>query len=254
MRMQVPLTKPQPWVLPVTVVCLALGALIALMLRLNAPTNEPADPNMRAEDQARFYKMENAKLEAQLTKLNAERNELLDSSTSQNKLQGALQKELDDLRIRVGMTVVEGPGIVVTLDDSNALKTVPTDIDANALIVHDYDLMLLVNELRSAGAEAIAINDQRVVGTTAIRCVGPVIQINNRPVSSPFTIRAIGKSDTLYGAVNLPRGELDQIRSLGTTRVDAAKQDKIRVPAVVVIPALEVGKPVKDAKGTDDGN
>ncbi len=250
MRMQVPITKPQPWVLPVTVVCLALGILIALMLKLSTPDTTTPDPNMRPEEQARYYKLQNDELQKEINKVRTKLNDYIDASTNQDKLQKALLQELDDLRIRDGETIVEGPGIVITADDTNMLKPSMTNTDSNALnalLIHDIDLMMVVNELRAAGAEAIAINDQRVVGSTAIRCVGPVIRINDRTVSTPFIIQAIGKADTLYGGMNLPDGELDYLRKVGF-HVDVVKKDKMRVPAIVVLPPLEVGKVVVDKK------
>ena len=252
MRVQVPLAKPQPWVLPVTVVCLALGALIALMLRLSAPPTDTPDPSMRPEEQVRYYKAQNDVLQSEVNKLRNKLNEVIDATASDQQQRKALMQELSDLRIRSGITPVEGPGIVITLDDSNTLKPTQSDVNANALIIHDFDLMLLVNELRSAGAEAISINDQRLVGSSAIRCVGPVINVNDRPVSAPFVVKAIGKSDTLYGAVNLPLGVLDQMHSLGSISINVVKKDTLRVPAMVVLPPLNVGRVVKDDKNPED--
>ena len=78
MRVQVPITKPQPWVLPVTVVCLALGVLIALMLKLNLPVKNAPDPNMRPEELARYYKMQNEELQNEIGKLQNKLNEVVD--------------------------------------------------------------------------------------------------------------------------------------------------------------------------------
>ncbi len=159
-----------------------------------------------------------------------------------------LQHDINDLRLRVGVTSVEGPGIVITLDDTKAGKAnraMHPTVNPSALLIHDVDLMTLVNELREAGAEAIAINDQRVAGSTAIRSVGPVIHVNGRPVSTPFVIRAIGKTDVLYGAMNLPYGLIDQLRPLGIN-ISMVKKEKITIPAIVGLPPLAVGKVVND--------
>jgi len=252
MRMQVPLAKPQPWVLPVTMVCLALGILIALMLKPD-PNTGTSNVNLRAGEEARQYQSKYEQVQKEVTKLRAQLIEVNDATANEQKLKKTLMQELNDLRIRGGLSPIEGPGIIITLDDSNALKSNPSDVNANALLVHDVDLMMLVNELRAAGAEAMSINDQRIVGSTAIRCVGPAIRVNDRAISAPFIIKAIGRSDTLYGAVNLPLGVLDQMRTLGSIHIDVTKKDQLRVPAVVVLPPLEVGKVVKDEKAAENG-
>jgi len=256
MRVQVPIVKPQPWVLPVTVVCLALGILIALTLKQNTSEGTPLESGISPVDKIRSLQHENDDLKKQNDVLSKKYNRILDSINSQDILRKTLQQDIDDLRIRACQTKVEGPGIIITLDDTNTMKANPPDltpnINPNALIIHDIDLMMLVNELRESGAEAVAINDQRMAGGTAIRCVGPVIHINDRPVSTPFIIQAIGKSDTLFGAMNLPLGVLDQMRPLGI-HINVEKKDKLTVPAIVRLPSLVVGKVVKnDTKDTEN--
>jgi uncharacterized protein YlxW (UPF0749 family) len=237
-------------VLPVTLVCLALGALIALLMITSA--KEEIDPNsVRPEQLALLYaqaKKENDNLQARIGQLSSQRDDLINATASETKQKEALMKEINDLRVRGGTTIVEGQGIVITLDDTGMIKPNRADVNANAYLTHDVDLLLLVNELHSAGAEAIALNDQRVVGSTAIRCVGPAIRVNDHQIAPPFVIKAIGKADTLSGAVNLPFGVLDQLKPLGI-HVEVVKRDLIRVPALTILPPLEIGKVV-----TDDGD
>lgn len=253
--MKVPLVKPKPWVLPVTVVCFALGALIAFMI--NATTAAVSAPgNMRPEQLAVLYSTaltEKEDLQNALIELRSEheklRNDMLKAVTGSEAMEESFQKEINDLRMRVGSTPVTGPGIIITIDDTNVLKTNPVDVNANALLTHDVDLLMLVNELRVAGAEAMAINDQRIVAGSAIRCVGPSIQVNKSPVSAPFVVRAIGDPNNLAGAVNLPGGVLDTLRPLGI-KVDVAKRDKLTVPAALVLPTLSYGKVVTEQESS----
>ena len=248
MRVQVPLSKPQPWVFPVTVVCLALGALIASMMNTAAPDNDTKNvSSLRPEEQLSYYRKQNDELQKKMRELEDDKQKLLVSSKDSEAAQGILKKDLNDLRILSGSVPLEGQGIVITIDYTNIMKTSPTTINDIARLTHDVDLMLLVNELHSAGAEAIALNDQRVVGSTAIRCVGPVIQVNHSPISAPFVIRAIGKPDVLAGAVNLPFGVLDQLRPSGI-QITVAKRDKIRVPAITMQPPLEFSHVVPEEK------
>lgn len=245
MRMHVPLPKAPPWMLPVTIVCLALGMLIAFMMKVSAP--KKLDPtNMTRDQLVALYAKEVSdrdKVQYQYEKLRAEYDRMINNATTDQQLRNELKKVIDDLRVRAGSTAVTGPGIVIIIDDTKLSSQNPPDININPLLTHDVDLLQVVNELRSAGAEAISLNDQRVAGTTAIRCVGPAIKVNDHPVSAPFVVRAIGKPDVLYGAVNLPYGILDQLRQMNT-RVEVSKREKITMPAIDVLPPLEVSKPV----------
>jgi len=246
--MQVPLSKPQPWVFPVTVVCLALGALIASMMNTAAPDDGAKNLNsLRPEEQLSYYRKQNEELAKKVRELEDDKQKLLVSTKDSETTQGILKKELNNLRILSGSVPLEGAGIVITIDDTNIMKSSPSSLNDIARLTHDVDLMLLVNELHSADAEAIALNDQRVVGSTAIRCVGPVIQVNHSPISAPFVIRAIGKPDVLAGAVNLPFGVLDQLRPTGI-QITVAKRDKIRVPAMTMQPPTVFGTVVPEEK------
>lgn len=99
------------------------------------------------------------------------------------------RNRLRRLEVRTGFTAVKGPGVLITADDA-------PDGDATQMI-RDEDLALLVNGLWRAGAEAIAINDQRLTVLTSIRNRGPAIQVNRSPVPAPYTIAAIGDPQTL---------------------------------------------------------
>ena len=245
MKMQVPLGKPEPWVLPVTFVCLALGALIATMVRISATTEDQYGRNTRPEDMVRQLLIDKNKLDKENMQLRQEHEDYIDYQVSGQKKQEVIARELDSLRIRAGTTAVEGRGIVISIDDSNLNKSGLSDLNDSIALTHDVDLLMLVNELRAAGAEAIAVNDQRIVFSTAIRCVGPVIYVNNRQISAPFILKAIGKTDVLVGAMNLPYGVLDQLKQLGI-KIEVAKRDKIYLPPVGTLPSFEESKVVKE--------
>lgn len=96
---------------------------------------------------------------------------------------------MDLLRYQAGLCAVEGPGIMVTLNDSK--QKVKLGDNQNLYIVHDEDLLRVINELRAAGAEAIAINDQRLVSRSEIRCVGPTVTVNGKMFGPPFRSRRL---------------------------------------------------------------
>jgi uncharacterized protein YlxW (UPF0749 family) len=103
---------------------------------------------------------------------------------------------------------VKGPGIKVTLRDSQ--KPLLSDEEG---VIHESDLLMVVNELRIAGAEAIAINDQRVGLMTGIRCVGSVVMVNNVPMAAPYVVSCIGDGQQLESALRMRGGVVDQFKA-----------------------------------------
>ena len=155
---------------------------------------------------------------------------------------------MEELKTFARLTRVTGPGIVITLDDTTIKNSTQPEVNPNVYIIHDIDLLMLVNELRGAGAEAIAINDQRVTGATAIRCVGPVIHINDHPVSSPFIVQAIGNGDALSRFLNMPRGQLEELRGINI-HVAVVKKDHLAIPAFGSSPESENAQVVRSDAG-----
>ena len=106
----------------------------------------------------------------------------------------------------------------------------------------------MVNELRAAGAEAIAINDQRVTGTSEIRCVGPTVLVNETRLAAPFVIKAIGNPQTLESSLKLRGGVLENFKFWGI-KAELTKSDKVKVPPAVPRQSYEYAKVVPwDAK------
>ena len=121
----------------------------------------------------------------------------------------ALTSEVTDLpgpvsvpvQVAAGSVAVSGPGLVVTLDDAPA--TAARDgLSPDVLVVHQQDLQAVVNALWAGGAEAIALQDQRIVSTTSVQCVGNVLRLGGRVYSPPYTVAAIGDPDALRAALD----------------------------------------------------
>ncbi len=113
-----------------------------------------------------------------------------DAASRKSALAG-LNTELESQRMLAGMVALTGPGVQVILDDSN-VKTIPQGEDPAHYLIHDYDLRDVVSLLWQVGAEAIAIDDERVVASTSIYCVGSTILVNETRMSPPYKIVAIG--------------------------------------------------------------
>lgn len=118
-----------------------------------------------------------------------------------------LKGELAWLRKKTGLTEVTGPGITIILDDNEEMAAIakaadPLTFDPGGFIIHDKDLLYLVNDLRIGQAEAISINNQRIISHTDIRCVGTVILVNSTRLAPPYEISAIGDPEKLIYQVS----------------------------------------------------
>ena len=137
------------------------------------------------------------------------------------------------LKQPAGLVAMTGPGVTLTLDDAHPAVQ-PGDPDvANAIVVHQSDMQGAINSLWAGGAEAISVMGQRLVQTSAIRCVGSVLLLNGRVFSPPFSIAAIGPADSMRNALNQSM-DLKQYRKDAQTYglgYDLNDQDKISVPA-----------------------
>lgn len=138
--------------------------------------------------------------------------EIVRQKASENT-EGSTEKEeeLKKNNILIGLTDVSGEGVIVTLKDNPNVSLDSTILDPSMVIVHFGDILGIVNELKNAGAEAISINDQRVVSTTSITCEGNVINVNGEKISSPFVIKAIGSSIYMHSALTRPGGTIENL-------------------------------------------
>jgi uncharacterized protein YlxW (UPF0749 family) len=126
-----------------------------------------------------------------------------------------------------GLAPAAGPGVRITLDDAPSMKK--AELTPERLYVHARDLLMLRNELFAAGAEAVSINGLRMAANSAIRCVGPVILINNTPVAPPYVIEAAGDPDVLKPAMLMMGGLVDAL-SRENLRVNLTREKNLKIP------------------------
>ncbi len=118
----------------------------------------------------------------------------------QEEISSKLVKDLKELRMIVGNVKVIGEGVEVSLQDSSYI---PEGANPNDFIVHEEHIRSVIDELHVSGAEAIAINGQRISHDTYIACIGPVVSVDGNQYPAPFVITAIGNSSTLEKSLNL---------------------------------------------------
>lgn len=155
--------------------------------------------------------------------------DLRKNSSASSEESKELEKELSELNTVLGYTDVKGKGIIVTLRDSS----VNANDNFSDNVVHDIDILEVVNELFNAGAEAVSVNGQRIISTSAITCSGNVITVNNEKVAVPFVINAIGAPENLYETMTRPRGYLELLENLYNINV---KVEKIEKEGGVIVP------------------
>ena len=143
--------------------------------------------------------------------------------------------KVDGLQSAAGLTSVHGPGLRVALTDAprDADGNYPAGVDPDDLVVHQQDVQAVVNALWAGGAEAMMIMDQRVIATSAVRCIGNTLLLEGRTYSPPFVITAIGDPSTMLNAVQAEPGVVLFLRyvtayNLGFT---AERLDDVTVPA-----------------------
>ena len=250
------------WLLWVSVLCLVLGFMLKLAWIPRGQAfgrigQMDADQATRMQygkydadllQQNQDLGQQNQYLTEEVSKLRKEKTRLENSIGTQTNQANILNDSLQESKLFAGLTPVEGPGVLVTLQDSEreaaALSREKVD-----LIIHDIDVLRVVNELRASGAEAISINDRRIAGKSSIRCVGPTILIDNNQVSTPIRIKAIGNAETLYGGLNLRGGVLDELRQTGDpSMVRMERVEKQLLPAYDGSTIFKYSKPAEDSK------
>ncbi len=222
------------WVIPVSLLSLFLGfMLMAAWLTDDARQSRfrQLDPSQQARIGAGTIDLldEYQKLQSEVAKLQKDKTKLENAAGDNSEMAKTLNQSLQDLKVFAGLAEVEGPGVTVTLRDNttanSALGAVPDDI------IHDQDVVMVVNELWAAGAEAISVNGRRVVSRTSFTCVGNTILVDNVRIASPVKLRAIGDPDLLVGALNTPGRVIDTIRQSSENMVQIEKVEKHRLPA-----------------------
>jgi uncharacterized protein YlxW (UPF0749 family) len=248
--------KGRNWIFSLTGVCFVFGGLLAMQLRaiqqVNANKQTEKTGILLAQKQADIMRKEAIEAAKQRTAQDARIKSLtaaLNSGVSLTKTQmAALNSQIKEMQTVAGLTPLSGPGVSLTLSDNPAAGQAAGDTAFLPGLVHDFDLLQVVNELRSVKADAIAIKGAggeavRITGYTPIRCVGPVIYVNWNPVAAPFTIEAVGDPGTLKSALAMPNGIIDQLRTNGAIGVKVSILKNVEVPAALGgAPKLHVAK------------
>ncbi len=162
---------------------------------------------------------ESAALRDEISQLRLELASLQSSAERDELARDAAQRQLSDLQILAGVVPARGPGVAIRIDDPGS--------------VFEFGLLLdLVQELRDAGAEAIAVNGRRIGGTTAFSERGGAVTVDGQEVAQPYEVLAIGDPATLEVGLRIPGGAVDTLDALDGTKVSVERRSELRVPAL----------------------
>ncbi|MDD4238813.1 MAG: DUF881 domain-containing protein [Desulfotomaculaceae bacterium] len=224
----------------ITFATIVLGVMLGFQFRTTSASND-VGPRDREQELA----LEKKNLVEDLYKLQMEISELstkLDQAgIGQREADEALERELAKIRRFAGLSSVSGPGVELVVQPGQAgLSTVNAPRD-----ITDEHLLKMVNELYSAGSEAIAINGQRIAATSEIRLAGKHINVNGTPLSPPYHIIAIGNASVLKSRLELKDGLVDILSEFGIS-VEIQEKDEVAIPAFTGGLFFDYAKPVKE--------
>lgn len=218
----------------VFIASIIIGLLISLTFNFNYSSNRIILDSKQYED---AYNEKN-KLTNDISNLMDQYNVLYSKAQKyKNEIQDTsgvldgIEDELYQSKLVLGTTAVEGEGIEIMLKDQNFKSSDNlTQQEMKAGLVHDFDLINVVNDLRNAGAEAISINGQRVIQSTEILCGGPYVYINGVKVLGPFHISAIGNKSVLKEYMMMDQNYLKMLIQR-KINVSVSESSKVQIPA-----------------------
>ena len=202
-----------------TATCVLLGVIIGIQVN-TVRQQRLSTENLRLSEVTLALNQVQAERDALL-----KQNETLEKTLKEYQ-DGTHGGDMEQLLSFAGLTEITGSGVVVTMNDSSSHG----GGDLNAYLVHAEDLLAVVNELNGAGAKAVSINGQRMVGQSAITCAGSIVMVNGVRVAAPFVITAAGDPDVLHSALYFPGGVVDNLSPWGI-EISVTKHTQVVVPA-----------------------
>ncbi|MEP6760283.1 MAG: DUF881 domain-containing protein [Sporichthyaceae bacterium] len=224
-----------------------LLATAALQVRNRAPAAAQARDALTTEIGQRTAATD--QLETDVQKLRASVAAAREDALGLTSTGSALAATLSDLEVVTGAGAVRGPGLAVHLEDAKDAASDPRGADSRTEgRITDRDLQTIVNEVWAAGAEAIAINGQRLTSLSAIRSAGQAILVDFRPLSPPYDVVAVGDSNTMQRRVvdGFGGSYLQVLRNYGITYT-VKTRTSVALPAAAGLPVRYATVPEQPA-------
>ncbi len=214
-------------VITIAIACFALTTIMFMQFKIVNETDITSIETMREEElrtELANWKEKYKEAETQYEEKNSKLEEYKQKEASIAESSELVEKELKQVNMYLGNTDVEGPGISITIQkDSSDEELEENEINAD-------DLLSIVDYLKSAGAEAISINEQRIINTSEIVYVNnSIIYINQQRILAPYVIKAIGNQTYLESVLLGNGGYVDELKKMGFN-VNIEKSNKIAIP------------------------
>ena len=211
--------KMKPKKAIILIFCFFLGFSVVLLAKTSSGQRLYVSPKV-LEDYRITIEGEKKDMENLLTLVEETENKLNEYLALQEEKED-ISKELEkqlfaDIALysfASGFVAAEGPGVEVLIDDGT--RDLEYGEDPNDILVHDSDLLLIINELKAAGAEMISVNGQRIIDQTSISCSGYTVRINDQFYARPFIIRAIGDGSRMASMLIGPGGYGNLLKDYG---------------------------------------
>lgn len=219
----------------VAIACGLIGLLMVAQVRATEGIGDRLAIE-REENLARILSeltAQSDRLQSEITELRLTLVEFETSAEAEDVALRSLQRRFDDLRVLIGAAPAEGQGVVLRVADQSGRVTQDLLVDT-------------VQELRDAGAEAIAVNDVRLVASSAFSTRNERLVLDGQPIGPPYRLAAIGPADTMASALEIPGGALDALRVIPGVAADVSTRDEMDVPAVADVGAFVYATPVAD--------
>lgn len=211
-------------IITIGIACFALALVMSMQFKIVNETDITSIENMREAELRTELANWKSKYE-EVNKKYEETSEKIDEYKQNKESNEETEKLVDDELAQVNMTLgktdVQGEGIEVTLRDSKNEEISRITAD---------DLILIVNSLKTSGAEAISINDERIINMSDIVDINQsFIKINGQRILSPYIIKAIGNQSYLESSLISNGGPVDEMKKIGQD-VSVTKSNKVTVP------------------------
>ncbi len=223
-----------------------IGLFIANGMRLNLDLITPVTVKsiISAKNELSAAKLEVEDLEELIEQKSSELKTLENIASGEENIIDIIESDLKLNKAKAGYTKLEGPGIEIIMFDNLLLDN--NVISYNDDIIHDVDILNIINDLKVAGAEAISINEERLTSSSEIKCGGPIIRVNGRSLGAPFTIKAIGDPKVLMAAVNAPGTYGETLKTIYGIGLEPYIVDKLIIPSYKGIFAFNYAKPMEE--------
>lgn len=196
-------SRHSAWRFGVPVVCVLAGLLLATTHSVSGGSEIRRSDAPRLVDMVREAQQTVATRTAERDSLQHQLDNHHGGTPGADAALGAITSRANELGRELGLDPMRGPGLVITLNDAqrNAQGQYPGDATPDDLVVHQQDVQAVLNALWLGGAEAVQMQDQRILATSAPRCVGNTLLLNGRTYSPPYVITVIGNVDGMRAAL-----------------------------------------------------